>query len=402
MRNTLTINTTAVPGMMELSGAAYRAPLGGSSHQLYAVQDSGNQLVTLTVGLAANGALTSAAASATQTLAPGYDFEGMALGPAGSVFVAEESTPAIRRYDEATGAALATLGMPPVYANNRANFAFESLTRAPDGSTYWTANEEALNPDGSLSTTSQGTTVRLQRFSYDAAGTLTLGPQYAYAVDPIHVGTSTDSRTRSGLVDLVALPDSTLLVLERSLGISGVVFGVPLYQYEDRIYRVTFAGATDISQSPLNSGLIGQSYAPVSKTLLWKGQVGGGFGQNMEGLALGPQLAGGDWSLLGVVDNGGGSDPLSANTLAAFSLAPSVAGDFNGDGLVGSADYVVWRKGLGTTFTQADYNVWRAHFGQTAGSGASTIAHAPVPEPSTLIMLILAAPGWSLLRRRSA
>jgi hypothetical protein len=402
MRNTLTINTTAVPGMMELSGAAFRTPLGGSAHQLYAVQDSGNQLVTLTVGIAANGALTSAAATATQTLAPGYDFEGMALGPAGSVLVAEESTPAIRRYDEATGSALATLGMPPVYANNRANFAFESLTRAPDGSTYWTANEEALNPDGPLSTTSQGTTVRLQRFSYDAGGALILGSQYAYAVDPIHIGTSTDSRTRSGLVDLVALPDASLLVLERSLGISGVVFGVPLYQYEDRIYRVTFAGATDISQSPLNSGLIGQSYTPVSKTLLWKGQVGGGFGQNMEGLALGPQLPGGDWSLLGVVDNSGGSDPLSANTLAAFSLAPSIAGDFNGDGLVDAGDYVVWRKNLGTIFTQADYDVWRAHFGQTAGSGAGTIANATVPEFSTLIMLILAAPGWSFLRRRSA
>jgi hypothetical protein len=401
MRNTLTINTTAVPGMMEISGVAYRTPLGVSSHQLYAVQDSGNQLVTLTAGIAANGALTSATATATQTLAPGYDFEGMALGPAGSVLVAEESTPAIRRYDGATGAALATLGMPPVYANNRTNFAFESLTRAPDGSTYWTANEEALNPDGPLSTTSQGTTVRLQRFSYDAAGTLTLGPQYAYSVDPIHVGTSTDSRTRSGLVDLVALPDSTLLVLERSLGISGVLFGVPLYQYEDRIYRVTFAGATDISQSPLASGLIGQSYIPVSKTLLWKGQVGGGFGQNMEGLALGPQLPGGDWSLLGVVDNSGGSDPLSANTLAAFSLSPSIADDFNGDGLVDSADYAVWRKNLGTTFTQADYDVWRAHFGQAAGSGAGTFANPAVPEPSTLILMVLAATACSRSRRRS-
>lgn len=402
MRNTLTINTTAVPGMIELSGAAYRTPLGGSSHQLYAVQDSGNQLVTLNVGLAANGALTSAAATATQTLTPGYDFEGMAIGPAGSVLVAEESMPAIRRYDEATGAALATLGMPPVYSNNRDNFAFESLARTPDGSTYWTANEEALNPDGPLSTTTQGTTVRLQRFSYNTAGTLTLGPQYAYNVDPIHVGTTTDSRTRSGLVDLVALSDSSLLVLERSLGISGVVFGVPLYQYEDRIYRVTFAGATDISQSPLNSGLIGQSYAPVSKTLLWKGQVGGGFGQNMEGLALGPQLPGGDWSLLGVVDNSGGSDPLSANTLAAFSLTPSIAGDFNGDGLVDSADYVVWRKNLGTISTQTDYDIWRAHFGQTAGGGAGTVANVAVPEPATLMMLILAATGRNLLRRRSA
>jgi hypothetical protein len=401
LRNTLTIDATAVPGMMELSGAAYRTPVGGSSHQVYAVQDSGNQLVTLTVGLAANGALTSAAATATQTLSPGYDFEGMAIGPAGSVLVAEESTPAIRRYDGATGTTLATLGMPPVYANSRTNFAFESLTRGTDGITYWTANEEALNPDGPQSTTSQGTTVRLQRFSYDAAGTLSLGPQYAYAVDPIHIGTSTDARTRSGLVDLVALPDSSLLTLERSLGISGVFLGVPLYQYEDRIYRVTIGGATDISQAPLSAGLIGQSYTTASKTLLWKGQVGGGFGQNLEGLTLGPQLPGGDWSLLGVVDNGGGSDPLSANTIVAFSLAPSIAGDFNGDGSVDAADYVVWRKGLGTTFTQANYDTWRTHFGQSAGSGSGAGANSAVPEAATGAMQILATACWCLWRKRA-
>jgi hypothetical protein len=177
---------------------------------------------------------------------------------------------------------------------------------------------------------------------------------------------------------------------------------VPLYQYEDRIYRVTFTGATDISQSPLSSGLIGQSYTAASKTLLWKGQVGGGFGQNMEGLSLGPQLPGGNWSLLGVVDNSGGGDPLSANTLAAFSLAPSVAGDFNGNGIVDSADYIVWRKGFGTIFAQFDYDIWRTYFGQTAGSGAGTVTNAAVPEPSALLMLILAAPGWNFLRRRAA
>jgi hypothetical protein len=55
-------------------------------------------------------------------------------------------------------------------------------------------------------------------------------------------------------------------------------------------------------------------------------------------------------------------------------------GDFNADDAVNAADYVVWRNGLGTTYTQADYDVWRAHFGQTAGSGAT---HASIPEPTT-------------------
>ena len=42
-------------------------------------------------------------------------------------------------------------------------------------------------------------------------------------------------------------------------------------------------------------------------------------------------------------------------------------GDYNSDGAVDAADYVVWRKNDGT---QAGYDTWRAHFGQTAGNGA--------------------------------
>jgi len=77
-------------------------------------------------------------------------------------------------------------------------------------------------------------------------------------------------------------------------------------------------------------------------------------------------------------------------------IGPPLEGDFNADAIVDAADYVVWRKGLGTFYTQSDYNVWRTHFGQTAGSGAS--ANTAVPEPATLVMLILAAAGWCLRR----
>lgn len=398
-RSTLAIDTTAAPSTMELSGITYRQPLGDSSHQFYAVQDSNNQLVTLNVTLAANGSLTSAAAAVTKTLTPGYDFEGLSLGPAGSILAAEETTPAIRRFDEATGTAVSVIAMPTVFNNSRANFAFESLTRSLDGTTYWTANEEALSIDGPQASTIQGTAVRLQRFAYDSAGTLSLGPQFAYNVDPIHIGTTTDSRTRSGLVDLVALPDSSLIALERSLGISGFVFGVPIYQYEDRIYRVTFAGATDIAQPQFNAGLAGQLYVSSTKTLLWKGQVGGGFGQNMEGLALGPQLAGGSWLLLGVVDNSGGADPLSGNTLATFTLTSSLAGDFNGDDTVDAADYVSWRNGLGGIFTAADFDNWRSQFGQVAAASSFSSANHEVPEAAGSILLAIGLPTlWRRIR----
>jgi hypothetical protein len=76
-----------------------------------------------------------------------------------------------------------------------------------------------------------------------------------------------------------------------------------------------------------------------------------------------------------------------------------VLGDYNHNGIVDAADYVVWRKGLGTTYTQADYNIWRAHFGQTAGSGSGAIANAAVPEPATTIMMIVGMLAMSCRRR---
>jgi hypothetical protein len=76
-------------------------------------------------------------------------------------------------------------------------------------------------------------------------------------------------------------------------------------------------------------------------------------------------------------------------------LAATLSGDFNGNGTVDAADYIVWRKGLGTTYTQNDYNIWRTHFGETFGSGAALLSAEPlsaaVPEPATLVILLVGA-----------
>jgi hypothetical protein len=68
-------------------------------------------------------------------------------------------------------------------------------------------------------------------------------------------------------------------------------------------------------------------------------------------------------------------------------------GDFNQDGTVDAADYVVWRK---TDGTQTGYDAWRANFGTSllAGSGAAIPSAEPlpaVPEPSTLMILCITA-----------
>jgi T5SS/PEP-CTERM-associated repeat protein len=94
------------------------------------------------------------------------------------------------------------------------------------------------------------------------------------------------------------------------------------------------------------------------------------------------------------------------NTSVSFFLlvgSAPVPGDFNDDGHVDAADYVVWRK---TDGSPTGYNLWRSHFGQTAGGGVALSSADPrsaaVPEPATLILMILVAVGWCLDQRRVA
>jgi hypothetical protein len=82
-----------------------------------------------------------------------------------------------------------------------------------------------------------------------------------------------------------------------------------------------------------------------------------------------------------------------------------VPGDYNGNGVVDAADYLVYRRHVGTSFqlgnevngvtpgqvTAQDYTEWRARFGNNgAGSGLGA-ATAPEPTAITLLMLGLAA-----------
>jgi autotransporter-associated beta strand protein len=75
-----------------------------------------------------------------------------------------------------------------------------------------------------------------------------------------------------------------------------------------------------------------------------------------------------------------------------------VPGDFNDNGVVDSADYVLWRKGgplqnevsdTGVNNDQ-DYVDWRARFGNTSGSGSSLGNSAAVPEPGTAALIVFA------------
>jgi hypothetical protein len=93
------------------------------------------------------------------------------------------------------------------------------------------------------------------------------------------------------------------------------------------------------------------------------------------------------------------------------ALAEPVDGDYNNNGTVDAADYVLWRKGgplanevdnPGTVNAQ-DYTEWRARFGNSgsgAGSGTtgSASSRAAVPEPNATTFCVFCA--LLLARRR--
>jgi hypothetical protein len=80
-----------------------------------------------------------------------------------------------------------------------------------------------------------------------------------------------------------------------------------------------------------------------------------------------------------------------------FLMQIPLQGDYNRDGTVDAADYVVWRKSPSNFGGDPDgYSTWRTQFGQTTGNGA-TIESA-IPEPCGPILLSSAVPAF--LRRR--
>lgn len=93
------------------------------------------------------------------------------------------------------------------------------------------------------------------------------------------------------------------------------------------------------------------------------------------------------------------------DAVIARVLAVVLAGDYNRDGTVDAADYLIWRKMLGSsvsevgegadgnhnrTIDEDDYLVWRNHFGQTASAASGTVDNSILaPEPTTVGPLIV-------------
>jgi hypothetical protein len=140
-----------------------------------------------------------------------------------------------------------------------------------------------------------------------------------------------------------------------------------------------------------NAGGMGAGTIPL---IDYTGTLNGSFST----LALGTQPSGFTYSLI--------NNTANTSIDLQITAAPGLPGDYNNNGSVDAADYVLWRNGgplvnevadVGTVSPQ-DYTEWRSRFGNT-GSG-SGLGGPAVPEPTALVLLALGF-GGGLARLRS-
>jgi uncharacterized membrane protein len=84
-----------------------------------------------------------------------------------------------------------------------------------------------------------------------------------------------------------------------------------------------------------------------------------------------------------------------------WSPVLNTTGDYNHDGTVDAADYVVWRKDPNSYGGAQGYTDWVSHFGQTAASGSSKSVNTIVPEPGSVLLMTLGA-AFGIGRRNRA
>ena len=276
-----------------------------------------------------------------------FDPEGFAVASNGNFYVSDEYGPSVYEFSP-TGSfirAFATPeniipkqsdgtinyvdGRPTITSGRQDNRGFEGLTLSPDGSKLYTLLQDPLvnegSPDGR-----RGRNIRLVGFDTKIGKSTA---QYIYQLESLAdindriPGTDDDFGANSqgrniGISAITALNDKEFLVLERDnrgfgvdalLGLTENPSTTPEPVGSKRVYKINLTDATDVSAISLastNTLLAGVN--PVNKSLFldiakalspdnpgdWTK-----IAEKMEGLAIGPQLKDGSYTLLVGTDN---------------------------------------------------------------------------------------------------
>jgi hypothetical protein len=303
-------------------------------------------------------------------------------------------------YDAATGVA----SNPTIFADSTGGLAFPNdIEFSPDGSKIYVANlggggVARFNADGS----SAGPPLALPSGAGAEASSMTFA-----SANELLVGAFTDGGVAISNSDVSAFPG---YLVEPSPAITGAT-GLMIH---DGYLYVSGLFTTSIRRFALSNGQIDATW----------GITGVGFPQDLEEAPDGHGFLAG---ILGFA-NGTGSisrysfdgtllGPFAAPSqngfteATAFVVVPTLLiGDFNNDGVVDAADYVVWRNASPTatlpndatpgTVGASDYNDWRANFGKSNVASGPALGSSPVPEPAGILLWFLAIMGGSTVRNR--
>ena len=259
---------------------------------------------------AGNVAFNGIAPSPANALGRAFDPEGLVIHPkTGNLLVSDEYGPSLKEFDR-SGNLVRSFTTPvnlvprdvvtgtPNFASDAGNTAgkrnnrgFEGLAISPDGKFSYAMVQSAMLDEGG----GNGVYARIVKF--DNSSGLAVA-QYAYRMDSSGQGRGTSS--------LVALGNDKFLVLERNN--RGIGVGATVSPADKAVYEIDLASATDVSNVTLPAtgafaGAVVKSIKKIDLDANTLDALGNKSPEKWEGLAIGPQLANGQYLILAGTDN---------------------------------------------------------------------------------------------------
>jgi len=212
----------------------------------------------------------------------------------------------------------------------RENLSFEAATVTPDGTTLYVMNEQALVQDGDVSTADAGSPVRIIEYDLTGDSPVIVG-EYVYVTEPLFVRPEEDKSGDNGVPGIAYVghitPEIDLIVMERAY-VSGAgnhigLFGVKLDPYVYDRERVLATEALADPDAPYTGLTVHK--IPLLTLSDDPEQTDVDFDpDNMESIAVGPQLENGNYTLVLAADNNF-NPKYQRNVFAAFEIDPDDA-----------------------------------------------------------------------------
>ena len=245
-----------------------------------------------------------------------FDPEGLRVGACSSeIYISDEYGPSLYRFNR-SGRRAEVISLPRKFGidapsanaaeelsgnafGRQANRGMEGLAISPDGRKLYGLMQNALLQDGALDSTNARVATNTRLLEIDrATGEIR---EFLYRLDDSSLGVN----------EIVAINATQFLVIERD-GRAGTAAAFK------KIMKIDIASATDIRNiKSLPATGLPANVVPVSKTLFLDllnpayGLAGRNFPEKIEGLAFGPTLEGGQYSLVVSSDNDFKSDTPS-------------------------------------------------------------------------------------------